>query len=46
MTEKFNAEFIPGGAAQNSIRVTQVVKERLWFLTWSKVKSPISLHFG
>ena len=27
MTEKFNAEFIPGGAAQNSIRVTQVAKE-------------------
>ena len=27
MTEKFNAEFIPGGAAQNIIWVTQVAKE-------------------
>ena len=27
MTEKFNAEFIPGGGAQNMIRVTQVAKE-------------------
>ena len=27
MTEKFNAEFIPGRAAQNIIRVTHVAKE-------------------
>ena len=27
MTEKFNAEFIPGGAAQNMTRVTHVAKE-------------------
>ena len=51
MTEKFNAEFIPGGAAQKMIRVTHVAKEitktgiEAVVFTQSRVKSLTPLHF-